>query len=122
MAELITRELMNGGLTRTFKTVELRSGDYAINVRGLSIDETIKFVELRDVEGVSERDKLDAMITLALLVCVDADGKQLFDSDNREAVMQNFTASDLAVIVEAAADVEAQAIEGKPEASSDPTA
>jgi len=113
MSVELTAELLGAGLKPAFKTIELRDGEYTVNVRGLSIAETIKFVELRDLEETSEREKLDAMIDIVLSVCVDSDGRSLFSSDDRDAIAANMTASELALIVEATADVEAADIEGK---------
>ncbi len=116
MPELITRDLLTEGIRPAFQTVQLRKG-YCINVRGLSIKETIIFVELRDLEDSSDLDKLGAMVDIALAVCVDDSGKALFQADDRNLLLLHFTASELASVVEAASGMDAETVPEKSESS-----
>lgn len=118
MVTKITKALINEGLAVTSKEVSLRDGEYLINVRKLTADETITFIELNDTEDRSKQ--LNVMATLVATICVDDDGKKLFDDDQQ--VTKLFTLEDMTLIVSAATGMEAESVEGKSAPSSAATA
>lgn len=124
MPTQITKELIAGtGLAVERKTIKLRNGEYLLDVRKLNSDEHIAVVELRaEMEDKGERESLGAMVQLVLLVCVDTDGKQIFEAGEEALVAKTFSLDDMTEIITAASGMEADALAGKSEPSSAATA